>query len=89
MRKKRDKDGTRWSCGELNYLAKHMDSDVEEVAIRMGRSTNAIMSMKYKLKNGFEVPEDDYVPMGLTMTQDEKVSRIYKMAADMRVRLKQ
>ena len=87
MRKTRDKDGTRWTCAEVNFLAKNMDADEEVVAKRLGRSMYAVMSMKYKIKSGYEVPDDDYIPLGKLLTPDEKVSRIYKMAAEMRVRL--
>ena len=85
----RDRDGKKWDYAEVNYLAKHMEMDVEDVASYLGRSVYAVMSMKTKIKRGYEVPDDEYIPTGAMLSRDEKVSRIHKMAADMRVRLMQ
>jgi hypothetical protein len=89
MTKIRSKDGKKWDYAEVSFLTKHMEMDVEDVASHLGRSVYAVMSMKTKIKRGYEVPDDEYIPTGALLTRDEKVSRIYKMAADMRVRLMQ
>ena len=81
------KSGTLWTGAEMNFLKNNFELDDAFLSRRLGRSVHAIKSMRYKILRGYEVTDDDYVQPGLLMTHDEKVSRIYRMAADMRVRL--
>ena len=81
------KSGTLWTGAEMNFLKNNIDQKDGYLSQRLGRSEQAVRSMKYKIMRGYEVSDDDYVQPGLLMTHDEKVSRIYRMAADMRIRL--
>lgn len=87
MRKTNNKQGTLWTGAELSFLKNNIDMDDAFLARRIGRSEYAIKSMRYKVLRGLQIPDDDYVQPGLFMTHDEKVSRIYRMAAEMRIRL--
>ena len=83
----KDKKGTNWTGAEMSFLKNNMDMKDDYLSWRLGRSEFAVKSMKYKILRGCQIPEEDYVQPGLLMTQDEKVSRIYRMAAEMRIRL--
>ena len=87
MRKTSDKQGTLWTASELNFLKNNIEMDDAFISRRIGRSVYAVKSMRYKFLRGLQIPDDDYVQPGLLMTHDEKVSRIYRMAAEMRIRL--
>ena len=64
-----------------------MDKDEEFLMRHLGRSNYSVRSMKYKILRGFEAIDEDYIEPGQLMTKDEKVERIHRMAAEMRVRL--
>lgn len=81
------KSGTVWTGAEISFLRKNMDKDEEFLMRHLGRSNYSVRSMKYKILRGFEAIDEDYIEPGQLMTKDEKVARIHRMAAEMRVRL--
>ena len=83
------KNGKRWGGAEIKYLIKYSGvMTSEEIAGHLGRTADAVRSMMKCLRQGKEIPEDDNIyPLGMYLSQEEKESRIYKMAAQMRIRL--
>ena len=82
-----DKRGTQWSGAEVKFLRNNLEKDNKYLSRRLGRSQDAVKSMRYKILRGYEISDDDYIQPRELMTHDEKVARIYRMAADMRIRL--
>ena len=79
--------GTVWTGAEMNYLKKTLELDDEYISRHLNRSLYAIKSMRYKLKRGYEATDEEYAEPGKLMSRSEKITRIYKMAADMHIRL--
>lgn len=81
------KSGTLWTGAEISFLRKNINRDDEYLSFHLGRSEHAVKSMRYKILRGYYDIDEDYIQPGEMMTRDEKVSRIHRMAADMRIRL--
>lgn len=78
------KQNRDWTQAEVSFLKKNWKLRNDFLAERLDRTVQAVKSKKHKLS----IDEDmnpKYIPEQLS--QDEKVWRIVKKAAEMRVRL--
>ena len=78
---KRNRD---WTQGEVDFLKKHWKLRNDFLAEHLHRTVEAVKCKKHQISMDDKL-NPQYIPEQLS--QDEKVWRIVKMAAEMRVRL--
>lgn len=74
----------RWTQSEIDFLKDNKACRNAYLAKKLGRTLHAVIAKKYQLK----LADDVEAAMPEPLTQYEKESRIIKMAAEMRVKLK-
>ena len=78
-----------WTEAEKDLIRQGVPD--EEILRRTGRTIHALAKMKYRLQRNevSENTEPELVsePLAVTLSQEEKESRLYKLMAVMKVRL--
>ena len=76
--------GRRWTPSELQFLKDHREMEDEYLAKKLGRTIFSIRDKKHVLR----IRSDQMgVYMPEILSQQEKLARIYKKAADLGVRI--
>jgi len=80
-----NRSGMRWTEDEVNYLKRNYQFSDTKIGEKLGRSRSAVNSKRQELG----VPSDKWERLFKPefLTEEEKVYRIVKKAAEMRVRL--
>ena len=74
----------KWTDEELEFLKSHKDMKNADIARTLGRTEMAVRKKRYDTRT----IDDIEMALPEKLTQYEKESRLIKMAADMRVKLK-
>ena len=74
-----------WTTEEVNYFKEGL-SDLE-IMQRTGRTAQAVLNKRRKLKEDTEGKEIERIPLSMILSQDEKIDRLYVLAERYGVKL--
>lgn len=74
-----------WTTEEVNYFKEGL-SDLE-IMQRTGRTAQAVLNKRRKLKEDTEGKEIERIPLSMILSQEEKIDRLYVLAERYGVKL--